>query len=101
MRTYTKEERRQIAQAFRAAKGLLWDGIGPCPSAEKMAICFVLDESGHPFEEAAREVIAERLDGWITLGDWLREQGITEWTSQQLQAHRHAWLDKLIDEFES
>lgn len=101
MRTYTKEERLQIAQAFRAAKELLWDGRGQWPDGTDLFICFAIVGSGHPSEQDACAIVHERLDGQPALGTWLMAQGITDFTRQQLQAHRHAWLDQLIEEFES
>lgn len=101
MRNYTKEERLQIAQAFRAAKERLWDGRGQWPDGMNSSICFAIVESGHPSKQGACAIVDERLDGQPYLGTWLRAQGITDFTRQQLQAHRHAWLDQLIEEFES
>jgi hypothetical protein len=50
-----------------------------------------------------RTIISERLNGCHTLQCWLQEKGVNMSlvTSQQLQQHRHAWVDKLIEEFSS
>lgn len=101
MRTYTKEERLQIAQAFRAAKQVLWDGRGQWQDGTDLFICFAIERSGHPSEQDACAIVHERLDGRPSLGTWLMAQGITDFTRRQLQAHRHAWLDQLIEEFDS
>jgi hypothetical protein len=96
-------DRKAIAAAFRAAKPLLWDGAS---NGGERFICHAINESNHSARFAAMRVIQERLNcaqrGCYSLCRWLEFQGIA-WrhlTPKRLQAHRHAWLDMLIAEFE-
>lgn len=98
--TYTKKQRRGIAEAFRAAKARLWDGNGSWPFDRDRYICRALENCGHPSKKVAKEIIRTRLRGAPSLGWWLSEVHGIDGTQSQLQAHRHAWLDKLIEEFE-
>lgn len=98
-------DRKAIAAAFRAAKPLLWDGVGLQGSKNRF-ICYAISESKHRAKSAAVRVIRERLYcskfNCDSLCLWLENQGI-KWrqiTPRRLQAHRHAWLDMLIAEFE-
>ena len=95
-------DRKAIAAAFRAAKSNLWDGE-PSFYVDKFTfICNALMFSKHEAWYAAREVIKARLLPFHCLTSWLEHKGIDakDYPPECLQAHRHAWLDKLIAEFE-
>jgi hypothetical protein len=95
-------DRKAIAAAFRAAKPLLWDGRGSQKTAEEF-ICIALLVSRHPSARLAEEIVASRIRPYTTLSTWLSETHGIRWIrfpSRGLQAHRHAWLDMLIAEFE-
>jgi hypothetical protein len=54
------------------------------------------------------EIIESRMDRAYTMESWLAERGYVPYyfaldrtTKDLIQAHRHAWLDLLIAEFES
>lgn len=104
--TYT--QRQEIAEAFRQAKALLWDGT-PLPHGEKPSayrdgidvfICHALALSGHPERHAAKDVIQQRIKPWISYESWLLDYYKHEQlTKQFLQTLRHEWLDALIKEF--
>jgi hypothetical protein len=59
--------------------------------------------------ERCEDVIKSRMGGVYTLEGWLADRGcvardyyLTERTTKdRIQAHRHAWLDSLIAEFEA
>jgi hypothetical protein len=95
-------DRKAIAAAFRAAKSLLWDGA-PSFYADKFTfICNALVDSRHEARHAASDVIRIRLSPFNFLNQWLKHKGIDaeDYPPERLQAHRHAWLDMLIAEFE-
>ena len=58
--------------------------------------------------ERCTEVVESRLKGAYTLEGWLNDWGCVpahelcdRTTKDRIQAHRHAWVDMLIAEFES
>jgi hypothetical protein len=59
--------------------------------------------------ERCEDVIKSRMDGAYTLEGWLAARGcvahdyfqFSRTTKDRIQAHRHAWLDLLIAEFEA
>ena len=99
----TKRERLAIARAFQECKKYLWLGPGTvCPTGGSSFICHALGAWGEKSgTDPAREVIEARLGDCRTLESWLHEQGITskKLTDEKVQAHRHAWVDLLIEEF--
>lgn len=100
--TYTDKQRAGIAAAFRAAKPLLWDGAPDRPGQHDF-ICFALDATAYRYRHTARNIVRERLDGYLSMCTWLARQGVRkkQMTPTRVQAHRHAWLDMLIAEFEA
>lgn len=103
--TYTKKQRVAIAAAFKAAKDLLWSGRGRIPTGKEQWICHALAEveRSKPDAGMARVIVRDRLDGSTWLSGWLMLHGVAprKLTNRRLQAHRHAWLDLLIKEFEA
>lgn len=105
--TYTKAQRQAIAAAFKAAKPRLWDGTGTGKGSR--FICWAIDRAetdyivGSSTAEAAKSVVLDRLGRSNSVEDWLLRKGVLSYqmTSAHVQAHRHAWLDKLIEEFSS
>ena len=106
--TYTPEERQEIAEAFRQAKAILWDGT-PLPHGELPTlyrdevdeyICHSLAYSKHPALYAAKDVIQQRIQPYISYETWLLDYYKREQlTKPFLQTLRHQWLDELIEEF--
>lgn len=95
-------DRKAIAAAFRAAKQELWDG-SPSTYFDKFTyICNALDSTKSNATEAAKVAIRSRLMPERFLDTWLKRKGIDaeDYPPECLQAHRHAWLDMLIAEFE-
>lgn len=100
-----KQERQGIADAFRACLPHLWDGVSK--SAGVTYICYALERcwSAH-HRAAARRIIEKRLGDCESLDVWLCEQigrkrFDDEFTDERMQAHRKAWVLRLIEEFES
>lgn len=100
---HTPAQRKQIAAAFRSARPFLWSGMGIKGPGQTDAICFAIEKAMHEAAKGAIDVISERLGAHAFLWSWLVEQGISrsDMTPERMQAHRHAWLDLLIKEFES
>ena len=92
------------SEMLRACKGFLWDGISK-RGEQKYAICYALTEMlGLKQTDELRGIIHKRLKDNTTLFAWLlyeceipREQ----LTEAAVQAHRHAWVDLMIKEFEA
>lgn len=96
-----KQQRKAIAEVFKQAKKLLWDGT-PEDRAGVLYICNAVNktESSIALKIAAIRVIQDRLGGYSTVTQWLfRKHGIYPDTFQELQVYRQAWLDELIKEF--
>ena len=93
---------------LKEAKKFLWNGEG-VPEGEEEFICIALNAVANECPGTrvdayrVRHIIRQRLEGYITLEGWLEKKGINvdKATRQQLQQHRHAWVDKLIEEFSS
>jgi hypothetical protein len=99
---YTKQQREAMADAFRAAKKVLWKGTGYKPSNKERYICSaIIMAPGRGGCTPARSVVSQRLGKHAYLGKWLTEQGVPreQQTDRLMQQHRHAWLDLLIKEF--
>lgn len=97
------DNRKEIAEAFKRAKEILWDGTG----YEKgyTYICHAIRHDNEYFSSAGYEavkVIQERLDGYYTVDSWLDEVAGVHYsllTAERMQPYRHAWLDSLIAEY--
>ena len=105
-RTYTTEQRKQLAECFRAAKENLWDGVSKAYLDGvyiPQFICHAITKAGLPVAPLAHTEISRRLAGHVTIGRWLNRVAGVPWrelTDRALQEYRHAWLDSLIAEFE-
>ena len=92
---------RQIVAALKIAKAKINDGSpnDPRPSY----ICYALCDKKIRTEVfiETRAMIESRLHPAISMGGWLRHNGVDigDLTKPKLQAHRQAWLDQLIEEF--
>lgn len=104
MTNYTTEERREIAEAFKAAKTYLWDGRED--AWKSTCICKALDDTRLQPETVRRAklLIMKRLGGYFSVYAWLRDFAKVpseQLSDQNVQTHRHAWLDLLIEELTS
>ena len=105
----SKVSNKQIASALRKALPFLWNGNNGCSGS--IFICHSVNEGDNhqwcrlkPETIAAKKMIESRLmigNRTWTFDDWLRLKGVKneDMTSPRIQAHRKAWLLKLIKEF--
>lgn len=102
-RTYTAEQRKQLAKCFRAAKKHLWNGVGNRGS-KKCFICFAISKTTSPIRVEARVEVSRRLLPSSDVRGWLLNEAGIPWVELAddlgVQQYRHAWLDSLIAEFE-
>jgi hypothetical protein len=100
------DENKQIAECFRAALKLMWDGNGQQKGKDERFICHALYEVAYiqrlPKGAAAISIIHARLNGSFTADGWLHRQGVKTFdNSVAIQAWRKQWLEQLIEEFEN
>lgn len=98
---YTKQQRTDIANAFKAAKPFLNDGRGREPTSTNF-ICNALEESRVEGWKEAKYIVSARIHPESTVLNWLEKQigAVEEYSGHpKVQAYRHAWLDQLIEEF--
>ena len=96
----------KTSNVFRRAKRQLLNEISAPSSTEAGFICSCIRRVRAPWPDKHRalRVIRERMGGCMALGDWLRyEHDVPDEdiTATLVQAHRTAWLDLLIAEFEA
>lgn len=99
-------DNQQIANCFRAALKILWDGKDRWAKDRERYICHALWEAAKknnlPGESMAKDVIYDRLQGSFTVEGWLRKQGVETYDNiVAIQAWRKQWLEQLIEEFEN
>ena len=105
-RTYTPNQRKQMAECFRAAKENLWDGVSEVDLEGvyiTQFVCYAVTRTRLPVAALACIELSRRLAGSLTVDSWLRRVAGVSWgelTDLALQEYRHAWLDSLIAEFE-
>ena len=94
---YTKQQRMEIAEAFRAARKIVDSG------AEDF-ICCALQISDARYSIEARHIISSRIKPYGTLNDWLKRnyepsESHSHKNGRQMRLYRLRWLDALIEEF--
>jgi len=89
--------RKQIRKAFKSARKNLWDGRDG-DSERHTFICTAID-GDLPGAQRACDIIMRRLDPYTNMYNWLSPKINERPTSEQIQAHRRAWLELLIREF--
>lgn len=93
---YTKQERKQIAAAFKRAKR----DIANC---RHEFICVALEWAEMSGSENAIDVIDDRLCQYDTLNSWVRAHAKASpevsGETEQMRLYRLRWLDALIKEF--
>ena len=103
MTAFTKAQRSQFVRQLEACKPFLWDGKSPWGFEQTRHICIAVTYGADDPKHAVtlRREIERRLENTLTLGVWLCDRGIPpdDLTDARLQAHRHAWVDLLIEEF--
>lgn len=106
-----KSSNRMVVRVLTAAKEHLWDGTGPQLAGKVRYICNAVHRTDGRRRSGAwgiaaseiKDMITTRINHCATLEAWLREQGIDHDTITPIaiQAHRLAWIDILIEEFNS
>jgi hypothetical protein len=108
----------KTSEVFKQAKQrLAMDYSETCntPTKEKFICIAITTAAAHCKRmtvadvERCEDVIKSRMDGEYTLEGWLADRGcvandyfqFSRTTKDRIQAHRHAWLDLLIAEFEA
>ena len=103
MTAFTKAQRAQFVRQLEACKPFLWDGKSSWGLEQTKHICIAVARGADDPKHAVtlRREIERRLENTCTLSSWLLDQGIPpdDLTYARLQAHRHAWVDLLIEEF--
>lgn len=105
MTAFTKAQRAQFVRQLEACKPFLWDGKSSWGFKQTMYICIAVaygaDDLKLKYAGILRREIERRLENASTLSSWLLDQGTPpdDLTEARLQAHRHAWVDLLIEEF--
>lgn len=93
----------KTSQVFIRAKNLL--STGPDDWGKPEYICYAIEKTRCSVvdKDRTREIILKLLDGYLTFGSWLEnEKGIkNDRAGKKLQSTRHAWLDHLIEHYES
>ena len=91
------------SEMLRACKEILWDG-GIRRYGKPRFICCALESAvGIKETKELRGIISKRLEGSPTVMVWLnlkRNIPLEQLTEAAVQAHRHAWVDLMIKEFE-
>ncbi len=101
---YTKQQRTDIANALKAAKPFLAKKRG---DGKTSYICNALRDGGADGWYNAKDIVMERICPHGTFRNWLDSNVEFDDSNgyipmdghPKVQAHRHAWLDQLIEEF--
>lgn len=93
----------KTSQVFTRAKKKL--SYGPHEYGKTEYICYAIDRTRCLVgdKEKAKAIIMALLEGYYTFGVWLENrQGIkNDRCGEKVQETRHAWLDHLIEHYES
>ena len=92
----------KTSQVFIRAKNFL--STVPYEKGKIEYICYAIEKTrcSAGDKEKAKDIIADLLGDYLTLGGWLADKGITnERCGEKMQVTRHAWLDHLIEHYES
>ena len=96
---------KEIAEVFREALKILWDGGDKTSYFSYRYICNAINYTScpHDLKVAARLLIQEKLEGSSTLEHWLSLNGVPRVKQElvRVQAHRRQWLIALIEELEN
>ena len=107
MTAFTKAQKAEFVHQLEACKPFLWDGTSSWGLKQTRYICTAVAYGADDLKLKLKypvtlpREIERRLGKDCSLGDWLRNQGIpsASMTDARVQAHRHAWVDLLIEEF--
>jgi len=95
--------RKEIADVFHKAKDYLWDGKG-LMFGQNEFICHAISRTRTDWyaRREARKIVMKRIYPFYTFDSWLSQQPSVkhkDMTVERVQAHRRAWLNKLVAEF--
>ena len=96
----------KTSDVFKAAKLQLWDGVPKNYSDDKRShICLAIEIADVPtkYQRKAQRIVQKLLHPYATLNQWLlNEKHINPMLQhKKLQETRQAWLDHLINHYES
>lgn len=100
MSEFSKATRKRFVALLREAKEKLWDGLTNRHGKEQY-ICFAITGDGAA-PSHLKDEIHRRLEGYASLGSWLEiriGRHLEHIPTPQLQAHRLAWINLMIEEF--
>ena len=91
----------KTSEAFKLAMKKLWDGHGKLPQGLHASVCGAAQ--GANVEKIVGPIIMKLLDTDVHLGNWLKyHHGIDAYADwEKYQQTRHAWVDHLIQHYES
>jgi hypothetical protein len=98
----TKEETKmKTSEAFRLTKEKLYDGVGPCPEGMSWNVCGAAMYAG--VYNKVKCIIMDLIKPYLYLGNWLKEKYKIQANHdmRRYQITRHAWVDHLIEHYES
>ena len=96
---YTKQQRRDLHKAFKAAESYLEKQGFLCWALE---IAYRAGKITEGQQKLAKRLLANRIHPHHTVGTWLnRSAGVPdrEFTPKAMEAYRKRWLESLIKEF--
>ena len=95
----------KTSEALKATKAHLWDGKSVNePRNKSEFVCLAALRAGREVPDLVVPIIQRLLGDRFTLGAWLMVLGYTQeqvLNVRQMQLTRHAWLDHLINHYES
>lgn len=95
----------KTSEAFKATKAHLWDGRSVNePRNKREFVCLAALIAGSEVHDLVVPIIQRLLGDRYTLQSWLMALGYTQEQTlnvRQMQITRHAWLDHLINHYES
>jgi hypothetical protein len=104
----------KTSEVFKKVKENLAKDFEETHRKEKFICIAILTAAAHTKriteEDKSRctDIVESRLEGAYTMGGWLNDRGCVPENFlndhnilDRIQAHRHAWVDMLIAEFES
>ena len=96
---YTKQQRKDLHKAFRAAEPYLEDQFFLCWALNTAYEAGMITESQ---QDLAKNLIEHRIHPHFAVGIWLHSSvGVPnkELTPKAMKAYRKRWLESLIKEF--
>ena len=95
--------RMKTSTALKRTKAKLWGGEGVRPANKQGSICYAACRAGDSAYEIVTDVVMRLLKPYAYLGGWLEAHHNIDASLDPVkyQRTRHAWLDHLIEHYES